>query len=77
MRTIIMISKDNAVNLAVTYSAFQDALTEFCANQCLDTAQSLLVWAGMLEALQDDLDIIVADKQQLLNALNLADKFIN
>ena len=70
-----MISKSKAVDLAVTYSAFQDALTEFCRNQCADTAQSLLVWAGMLDALQDALQVIVADKQQLLNALNLADKF--
>ena len=71
-----MIAKSKAVDLAITYSAFQDALTEFCSNQCLDTANSLRVWAGMLDALQDDLQVIVADKQQLLNALNLADKFI-
>ena len=70
-----MISKNKAVDLAVTYSAFQDALTNFCNDQCLDTAGSLRVWAGMLDALQDDLQIEVADKQQLLNAYNLAEKF--
>lgn len=70
-----MISKNKAVDLAVTYSAFQDALTEFCRNQCDDTAQSLIVWAGMLEDLQEALQVTVADKQQLLNALNLAEKF--
>ena len=75
MRTIIMINKDKAVELAVTYSGYQDASAEFCSNPCKETANSLWLWAGMLDDLQDVLQIAIADKQQLLNAIDLANKF--
>lgn len=75
MRTIIMISKNKAKDLAVVYSAYQDALTAFCDNQCDDTASSLRVWGNMLDALQDELQIHIAEKRNLLNSLDAANKF--
>ena len=75
MRTIIMISKTKAADLAVIFNAYQNALTEFCDNQCDDTASSLRVWGNMLDALQDELQIHLTEKRILTSALDAANKF--
>lgn len=72
-----MISKNKAKDLAVIYSAYQDALTEFFSNQCDDTASSLRVWGNMLDSLQDELQIYITEKLNLLSSLDLANKFSN
>lgn len=70
-----MISKTKAADLAVVFNAYQEALTAFFDNKCDDTASSLRVWGNMLDALQDELHIHIAEKRNLLNSLDAANKF--
>ena len=70
-----MISKEKAADLVVVYSAYQDALKAFCGNQCDATANSLRVWGGLLDALQDELQIHIADKRNLTSSLDAANRF--